>query len=408
MTDTVLARGNVFDPTSGQFTRRDVRFRDGVVVDDEPGGGSDRVVDASGLFVLPGLIDLHCHLTMRRTYGPVWDQTRLPDPSLVIRGVRAALAEARRGVTTVRELGAKNDLSLFLRAAVESGAMPGPDIHAAGAPLSITGGHACVLGRTVDGAGQIRRAVRELAGLGAAWVKMFGSYDPLPAPFEEQYARPEFTLPEFRAAVEEAHHLGLRVTVHAMGRKTIGWCIEAGVDSIEHGVYMDDALAGEMKSAGVAYIPTVSGYTETLEPRWGRGEEWIRRHQHLVAPHREALEAALAAGVSIGVGTDTVGDFVDELGNLVAAGVTPTEALTAATAGNARILGRSDRGRLAAGQRGDAVVVGGDPSVSLEHLRDVRWVVLRGQAYRPEEITLSGEDESAEWNTLRLGKELVT
>lgn len=401
-----IVGGNVFDPESRRFESRDLFFEDSAVAEAGP-SEADQVIDASGLYVLPGLIDLHSHLTLRRTFGPVWGQARMPDAALVIRGVRAALAELRRGVTTVRELAAKNDLSLFLRKAVDIDAIPGPDIFPAGAPLSITGGHACALAREVDGPDDIRRAVRRLAKNGAAWVKMFASNDPLPVPVDGQHARPEFTAPELEFAVSEAHHMGLRVTAHAMGTRALEGCIDAGIDSIEHGVYLDARLAERMRAAQIALIPTVSGYVQTLSKQWDRGDEWVRRHEYLVAPHRRAVEEALGAGVTIGVGSDTVGDYVEELQYLVDLGMTVGDVLRAATLGNAEILGLTDRGILAPGKRGDAVIVGGDPVESLEHIRDVRWVAQRGRVRRPSEISMTTEDESAEWNTLPLALDVI-
>lgn len=405
MRGVVLRGGSIFDAVRGEMLRADVRIRRNRIeaVATDLRAPEAEQVDVSGMAVLPGLINMHEHLTMRRTWGPPWRQTELPDPYLVIRGVRAALAVLRQGITTVRELGAKHHLNIYLKRAIGAGLIPGPRVIAAGAPISITGGHAWKLSTEADGADGMRRAVRETIKAGADWIKLITSNDPIREAREGQHAHPEFSRGEFIAAVEAAHAWGRKITAHAMGRDTIAWAIEAGVDSVEHGIYLDETLAERMVRVDVALIPTLSGYYETTLDRWERGADWIARHKLLLEPHKASTRIAIEAGVRIGVGTDTVGEIVEELELLVGCGLTRAQALCAATLTNARILGLDGQlGTVEAGKTADLVVVRGDPLGELGALRRVEWVVQDGIPLRPDEIVLPTSDETAEWTSLRL------
>lgn len=361
------------------------------------------VLEIEANTVLPGLINLHEHLTMKRTWGPTWRQLDLADPYLIVRGVRGALAALRQGFTTVRELGAKNHLNVYLRRAIDAGLFPGPRVIPAGAPISITGGHAWKLSTEADGPEGMRRQVRETIKAGADWIKLITSNDPVHETYDGEHTHAEFQPEELTAAVTAAHAWKRRVTAHAMGREAIGWALDAGVDSIEHGVYLDDALAERMRSLAIALVPTMSGYHQSRLDRWSRGADWIARHEHLPEDHRRSTRLAIAAGVRIGVGTDTLGDFVEELTMLTTCGMTKNQVLSAATHVNASVLGlNAEIGAIRPGMRADLVVVRGDPLADLEALRSVAWVVRSGVLLRPDEIGMPVADEDSSWNSLGL------
>jgi imidazolonepropionase-like amidohydrolase len=354
--------------------------------------------------ISPGLINMHEHLTLHRTWGPMWRQTELADPYLVIRGLRAALTVLKQGITTVRELAAPRHLNIFLKRAIQADMFPGPRVLAAGAPLSPTGGHAWPISTEADGPDGMRRAVRATIKAGADWIKLLSSNDPTPEPHNGEYSHPEFFRDEFAAAVEAAHMWGRKITAHAMGRTTIGWAIDAGVDSIEHGIYLDEELAVRMVERNVALIPTLSGYYENTLPQWQRGPGWEEACKRLVIPHhQDSARIAVDRGVQVGVGTDTIGDIVDELKMLVECGMTPAGALAAATLTNAKILGLDDRlGTVEPGKLADLVVVQGDPVLHIEDLRAVEWVFQSGAGRRPCDIVVPTRDETADWTSLSL------
>lgn len=370
--------------------------------------GRADIHNLAGHTLLPGLINLHDHLTAKRTWGPLKEQFQLPTGLLAIRAARAALAEIRRGVTTVRETGSREGLAFAVRDAVESGVIPGPRVVPAGTPLGITGGHGR-LTINADGVDGVRRAARQVLKAGAEWVKMFGSRDPALAldggPANRatgEYTVPEFTSEEIRAACEEAHAWGKRVAIHCMGREQIRRAVLAGVDTVEHGTYLDDEVADLMRERGTALVPTVSGYRETNRPQFDRGKRWVEEHLLLVEPHFKSLQAAVRRGVRLGIGTDTAGDLVDEIGLLIEAGAAPMEALRGATSlaaevlGLERVIGTIEEGKLA-----DLVVVEGDPLADHRALRRVVLVVQSGRCSRPAEIAISDADETAEFNSLR-------
>jgi imidazolonepropionase-like amidohydrolase len=402
---TLLKGGRFFDAAAGKMVDGDVLL-DGELIA-EVGVGIARPgaveLDVVGMTVLPGLINMHEHFTIRHTWGPTRQQHGLADPYLVIRAVRASLTVLKQGITTVRELGAKHHLNVYMKRAIAENQIPGPRVYAAGSPISITGGHAWRLSTEADGPEGMRRAVRETIKAGADWIKLIGSNDPIAEPRDGQHTHPEIGPDEYRAAADAAHLWGNRITAHAMGRDSIRWAIDGGVDSIEHGIYMDRDLAKRMVDADTALIPTLSGYQSTTTERWSRGEDWIRRHKALPEPHKVSTRIAIEAGVRIAVGTDSVGDYVDELERLVECGMTPAQALTAATLSGAEILGKADQlGSVDVGKAADLVIVRGNPVDDLSVVRDVAFVVQGGIVKRPDEIVLSIDDESASWNSLSL------
>lgn len=355
-----------------------------------------RVVEATGMYVLPGLIDLHCHLTFRRTVGPLW-QLLAEGPALnAIRGVRNALTVLRQGITTIRELAAPDDVNTHLAEAVRRGLMPGPRIVSAGTPLGVTGGHAQTLTRSIDGANEFRRATRQLLASGASWIKLIGSNDPTETAMSTgEWSHGEVEQDEVEATVNTAHAWGARVAAHAMGSKQLLMVARAGVDTIEHGIYLSEEGAATMAGNDVALVPTLSGYLESTWPRWQRGEDWIRRHEHLIRPHRQAFQCAQAAGVTIAVGTDSAGEIVHELQLMAEYGFDATACLNAATHINARVLGLDSYiGDLRPGFQADLLVVRSDPLDDLSALREVEYVVQAGHVSHPLDIRLPSGDEA--------------
>jgi imidazolonepropionase-like amidohydrolase len=294
-------------------------------------------------------------------------------------------------------------MNVFLKTAIDFDMVPGPHVLPAGAPISVTGGHAWTLSTVADGIDGVRHAVRETIRAGADWIKLISSNDPVHREHDGEHTHPEFTAEELRTAVETAHDWGRKITAHAMGRRTLGWAIDAGIDSVEHGIYLDEQLATQMVKKNIALIPTVSGYYETVLARWSRGDDWIVRHNYLLEPHQRSTKIAVQTGVQIGVGTDTLGDIVEEMEMLVACGMTNAQALTAATRTNARILGLDAQiGTIEPGKRADLVIVQGDPIADLSVMRQVGWVFKDGRGAKPLDINISTADETADWTSLRI------
>jgi imidazolonepropionase-like amidohydrolase len=209
-------------------------------------------------------------------------------------------------------------------------------------------------------------------------------------PGSEQ-TRPEVTADEIAAAFDIAHDWGKAATCHVMGATAIGRVIDAGVDIIEHGHYLTPAQAREMATRGICLTPTLSSYdVQTMHPRFARGERWKAAHETLLAGHESALTAALEAGVTLLVGTDSVGCYAEEVDLFRRAGMSAGDSLLACTAWPARALGlEREIGAVEVGRQADLVFLGSDPLADAYALEDVRLVLKDGVAYEPSQLLYS-------------------
>jgi imidazolonepropionase-like amidohydrolase len=348
-----------------------------------------RLIEASGKWVLPGLINTHEHLFFREIVGPTRD-TRAKGPfTLTFYSLRNALIALRRGWTTVRDMATMGGIALQVRDLIARGEMPGPRIVACGSPVCVTGGHAFGLCVEADGPDACRRAARDQLKAGADFLKAMASHDPYPMPGPEQ-TRPEMSLQEIRAVFDEAHRWGKKAACHVMGSIAITNVLDAGADVIDHGIYLTDALAERMARQGTYYSPTLSAYCrQTMSPRFQRGDEWARSHSVLVEPHLRAIRAAVRAGVKVATGTDSTGVYAEEVELMREAGMAAMDSLLACTRYAAEALGMADRiGTVVEGKLADLVVLDGDPLADPYALERVHMVVKDGVTYRPDEIVL--------------------
>lgn len=322
--------------------------------------------------VLPGLIDLHEHLNGNDEYA-FSDGTVSPtDAEWALVLARQARRVLARGVTTVRLVGAPNHVDLDLRRAIAKGVAVGPRMICAGQALTMTGGHGWFMGLEVDGPVESARAARLQVKAGVDWIKIMASGGVGVTREGEEPTQPQMTLEEMRAAVEVAHFAGIKATAHADGVPGIRNALEAGMDCIEHGIFMGADEAEFMTRNGVVLVPTVS----TMHGIAYRAEEldlpriWVPIAESTLEPHAESLRAAVRAGVTIGAGTDGFGDIVDEIRMIGEAGLDAWDALGTATWGAAAILGLDGRiGRLAPGFAADWIAVNASPLEDLDALR---------------------------------------
>lgn len=359
----------------------------------EPPG---RVVDVTGCWVLPGLINMHAHVTFGYATGPPQVQMAKSAPELTIHAVRLASMMLAQGITTARDMGGTNDVPLRLRDAIAADEIPGPDVLACGQPISITGGHAWNICTEADGADGFRIAARRQMKAGADFVKVMASNDPWPMRGTEQ-TRAEVTLDEIASAFDVAHEWGRLACCHVMGSKAIGRVLEAGADIIEHGQYLTGVQAREMARKGVYYTPTLSSYdSQTMHPRFKRGPAWARAHEKLVPAHKDAMEAALDAGVQLVVGTDSVGCYAQEVDLLRRAGQGAMDSLRSCTSIPSAALRLGDEiGTVAVGHRADLLVIGADPIADPYALEEVKTVIKRGRLYEPA-VLAKGNSELLE------------
>ena len=398
---TALHCGTLIDGV-GSTPRRDVviRIEEGRIASIGPfTPATGVVIDRSQDTCLPGLIDAHAHVLIKTDDYQV-DHLRRSSAYKALRGLAVVQEMLRSGWTTIRILGDADVYyaHLDVRTAIEEGLFTGPRITGAGHYLSITGGggdlnflapeHQVVAdGLVVDGVDAARKAVREEVKHGSDWIKVLASGAMMSSGNDPNKAH--FSPEELKAIVEEASRLGVPVAAHAHSAAGIHAAILAGVRTIEHGTFVDDEGIRLMKERGVYLVPTlyVGDYYLNEQPgseAQAKMNELTRKYR---AQHIAAVGKAIKAGVKVGVGTDYVGfpvkQGVRELALLVEAGMTPMQAIQAATRVNAELLGWQDRiGTVEPGKLADIIAVPGDPLRDLSVLEKVSFVMLGGREVR--------------------------
>lgn len=378
---------------------RIVRIDDGYT---SPQGAT--VVDEHDATVMPGMTDVHVHLGQNS--GEPWYigfTQKYSAPYSTTMGLTHALEMARAGFTTVRDLGGDTSALIAVRDAVEEGRFPGPRIKVSGAPLSIIGGHgdaatglppemahaiveAGLTPAVCTGAQQCAEAVRKLAAAGVDVIKFMatgGVLDPGARGLEQH-----FTDEEMKAICDAAHQSGLKAAAHAHGARGILAATNAGVDSIEHGTFLDEAGARAMKAHGTYYSATLMAFSG-IQGLLGTGKLTpameVKTRQALTAWGR-GLNLAYRTGVHIALGTDSAVAAHKDAGKEVQlmvekGGMTPRDALIAATKGGPDLMGlSSETGTLEAGKSADLIAVGGDPLTDPTAVQRVRYVMVMGKA----------------------------
>ena len=384
-----IVNGTLIDGIGAARPNPGLLLKDGIIAACGPDAAGAETLDAAGLTIMPGLINMHDHLALRDTLGFPLGATQGKQTRFTINAVRNALTALQRGWTTIREMTAPGSLALEMRELIRTGEIPGPRVVSCGTALSVTGGHAHVFCVEVDGVDAVRRAAREQLKAGADFIKVMASHDPVSVG-SGQHTQPEMRAEEIRAAFEEAQVRGKRTACHVMGTVAIDRVLDAGVDVISHGYYLTPEQAARMREQGVFLDPTLSSYgIHTLSSKLDRGQHWIDSHRVLLEPMEAAFRNAVAAGVRIVQGTDTAGQYLDDIRMMRAFGLDAMESLRACTANAADALGLGDRiGTIETGKDADIVILDGDPLRDVDALGRVRWVVQGGNAMRPQDITL--------------------
>jgi len=399
----VIHAGRVLDVKSGKIlTDQTLVIEDGRIAN--VGGTaevkipSDAVrIELPNATVLPGLIDAHTHLTMEPKLG--YDRLAISIPREALIGARNARVTLLAGFTTTRNVGASGYSDVALRDAINAGDVPGPRLLVSGPALSITGGHCdnnmlpseyhATSDGVADGVAAVQRKVRENIKYGADLIKVCATGGVLSLGDNPQHS--QFTQEEMKAVVADAHRLGRKVAAHAHGAEGIRWAAEAGVDSIEHGSYIDDAAIAAMKEHETYLVPTLylgdwmidnAGLTHLPPPLLAKAKD-------VIPAARKNIAHAFSSGVKVAFGTDAAvyphGLNAHEFAVMVRLGLTSLQAIQAATVNAADLLGWSGKvGTLEPGAWADIVAVDGDPLKDVTTLERVKFVMKGGEVVKNE------------------------
>lgn len=365
----------------------DIRIREGRFTEigtTLTSGGPE--LDTDGCTAIPGLIDAHTHLSLDATPQAFEHAQGWAHAYQALGAARRAEELLTNGVTTARDVGGVASLIFGLRDGISDGLAAGPRIFAAGAWLTATGGHGWPIGVEADGSDEVRRAVREQLKAGSDLIKLMASggvVGPGLGPNAVQFSEEEVAI-----AATEAHGAAKTVAAHAHGADSIRNAVRGGVDTIEHGSFLTPELIEEMREQGTFLVPTLAVVPLVLGHAEEAGIEahTVERGHEVAEVQRKNVAAAHRAGVSIVAGTDmgtpfTTPDTIHaEIGALAGIGLSPHEAIQAATLQGARSLGLdNDLGTVQPGRRADLLVLDGDPLADLSATRRIRHLLQDGQ-----------------------------
>jgi imidazolonepropionase-like amidohydrolase len=399
----VIHAGHVLDVKTGKLlSDQTVVIKDGKIVSvgasAETKAAADAVrIELPDATVLPGLIDAHTHLTMDPKFG--FESLGLSIPREALIGAKNARLTLEAGFTTVRNVGAAGYSDVALRDAINAGDVAGPRMLVSGPPLSITGGHCdnnllsyeyhATGDGVADGIAAVQHKVRENIKYGSDLIKICATGGVLSKGDDPQAS--QYSLEEMKAIVADAHRLGRKVAAHAHGAQGILWASEAGVDSIEHGSYIDDAGIAEMKKNGTYLVPTLylaDWFLENAE-RNHVPDYLLTKAKAVMPAARQNVARAFASGVKVAFGTDAAvyphGLNAHEFAVMVKLGLTPLQAIQAATVNAADLLGWPGKvGSLERGAWADIVAVDGDPLKDVTTLEHVKFVMKGGEVVKNE------------------------
>lgn len=377
MNRTLVSGGMVFDGTGAEAAVADVVFEDGKIVEVGSGLDGDVEVDASGMTVFPGFIDCHVHVGLSSV--DFVSEVQKPFALRYFQTAHSLATTLDTGITTVRDAGGA---SLGVKEAVDQGLVRGPRMLVSLIMVSQTGGHGdgwwpsgqgikAMAGdpgiphNIVDGPDEMRKKVRELVRGGADCIKVATSGGVMSPRDDPRHAH--FRPSELDVLVEEADAAGIHVLAHAQGTEGIRNAVEAGIRSIEHGIYLDEPTIDRMRELGTWLVPTLIAPTGVLRAAesGARIPDWaIEKARGVIDVHRSSVRAAISAGVKIAYGTDCPvsphGTNLDEFVEMRALGMSAPDVIRSATSVAAELLGRDDVGVIERGRRADLVLVDGD------------------------------------------------
>lgn len=359
-------------------------------------GYSGHVEALDGMTLLPGLMDAHVHLCYGAEANPAVANDRLSEAQIAIKALLNAQTALAGGVTAVRDCGGQNYIEFAVRDACNDGRLVGPTIRAAGRMVCMTGGHGNKNGRVADGVDEVIKAVREQVHAGCDLIKIMATGGVMTPGVNPEDAH--YTEDELRAGIAEGHRFHRHSASHAQGGEGIMNAVRAGVDSIEHGIFMTEDAVEEMLKRGTVLVPTLAAVKNILlHADRGIPAYVVEKSERVAERHTASIQMFYKAGGTLVMGTDAGtpfnmhGENARELAYMVEVGISPADALIAATVSPAKLMGLADRGRLAEGLAADLLAVDGDPLDDINVVADRtyhRLVVKDGAvAHRHQRMT---------------------
>ena len=342
-----------------------------------------KVIDLGGKTMLPGIFNCHVHMCSDAGNGR---REQISDASAAIRGIKNLRTLVNSGVTYIRDAGSPHYIDIDLHEAQLRGDIVAPEMQTAGRCICMTGGHGHDNGREADGPDDCRKAAREQLKAGATWIKVMATGGVMTKGVEP--GSPQLTEEELRAAIEEAHKAGAKSFTHAQGMTGIKNALRAGVDSIEHGFFMDDWCFDFMKEHNVFFVPTLAA------PYWikvngtaaGIPDYMVRKVENTIEAHQDTFRRAHKAGVRIALGTDAGTPFNKydltcyECVLMVENGMTPMEAIQCGTINAAELMSvDATHGSITPGKRANFAIFEEDPLEDIHALLNCAMTVIGGE-----------------------------
>ena len=386
---TLFIGGLVFDGLGKTLAGHGVLVQDGRIARVAPAaefeGYAGRKVDTAGMTLMPSLADCHVHLVYTGGPDPNAQMNKQGPAQITLTALENAQASLRGGVTALRDCGGKDYLEFGVRDAIARGVFPGPAIRASGRIICMTGGHGNRIGRVADGCEEVVKAVREQVHAGCDLVKIMatgGVMTPGVSPMDAHYS-----YAEMKAGVHEAKRFRKSTASHAQGTEGILNAVRAGIDSIEHGIFMDEECLREMLEARTYLVPTIAAVRNIVaNADNGIPAYAVEKARAVEQRHRESIQMYYKAGGRIAMGTDAGtpfnlhGENAMELAYMVEFGMTPVDALVAGTSRGHDLMGMDGHGAIQDGNAADLLLVQGDPTEDIMKAADKRFhvAVLQG------------------------------
>jgi len=349
-------------------------------------GFSEKKIDTSGCTVLPGLIDCHVHLVYSGEADPKGNLLKMNPGQIVMKALENAQKNLMNGVTSIRDLGGRDYLEFAVRDACNSGEQIGPTILAAGKMICMTGGHGNAFGRIADGSNEVLKAVREQIHSGSDVIKLMATGGVMTPGVNPEDAH--YTEEELRTGVNEGHRFNRKCASHAQGSAGIINAVNAGMDSIEHGIFMNEKCVKSMLEKGTFLVPTLSAVNNIFINRNGGIPDFIvEKTLRIRERHHQSVKMFYKAGGKIAMGTDAGtpfnvhGENRQELQFMVDLGISNKDALKISTSNAAILMGLTNRGQIREGDFADMLIVSGNPLediAAITNLNNHRIVVKNG------------------------------